>query len=257
MTSRRVATKPQDETAVAAKPTGHTEGFVLAAVATDPEFQAAIALKTLQAPLFPDRVLSVTDVVDVLRRRVKRVNDNDLSNVEATLVAQAQTLDAVFNNLLMRCTREQGLQSWEANMRAALRAQNQCRMTLETLATIKNPPVVFARQANINNGGQQQVNNGAQPVTRPRGAASEPIGLLEDQGERMDTGASGATGGADPIVAPMGEVDRTDNGRGKGPRVAQRLEGREPRVVARIAPRSARAARGADVAVVARQPRRG
>jgi hypothetical protein len=43
----------------------------------------------------------------------------------------------------------------------ALKAQNQCRMSLETLATIKKPPVVFARQANINNGGQQQVNNGA------------------------------------------------------------------------------------------------
>jgi len=43
----------------------------------------------------------------------------------------------------------------------ALKAQNQCRMTLKTLATIKNPHVEFARQANINNAGQQQVNNGA------------------------------------------------------------------------------------------------
>jgi hypothetical protein len=46
----------------------------------------------------------------------------------------------------------------ENYMRMAMRAQNQCRMTLETLATIKNPPVVFAKQANINNGGQKQVN---------------------------------------------------------------------------------------------------
>ena len=41
----------------------------------------------------------------------------------------------------------------------ALRAQNQCRMTLETIATIKNPSVVFAKQANIA-AGHQQVNNG-------------------------------------------------------------------------------------------------
>ena len=34
----------------------------------------------------------------------------------------------------------------DAFMRIALKAQNQCRMTLETLATINNPPLVFANQ---------------------------------------------------------------------------------------------------------------
>jgi hypothetical protein len=51
-------------------------------------------------------------------------------------------------------------QTYQANLEAffgmGLKAQNQCRMTL---ATIKNPPVVYAPQANIRNGGQQQVNN--------------------------------------------------------------------------------------------------
>jgi hypothetical protein len=37
-------------------------------------------------------------------------------------------------------------------MRLALRAQSQCRATLETLAAIKNPPVAFANQANIAHG---------------------------------------------------------------------------------------------------------
>lgn len=46
-------------------------------------------------------------------------------------------------------TRESG------RFRMALKAQNQCRMTLETLATIENPPVVFARQANVTTGPQQ------------------------------------------------------------------------------------------------------
>jgi hypothetical protein len=34
-------------------------------------------------------------------------------------------------------------------MRLALKAQSQCRATLETLALINNVPVVFARQANV------------------------------------------------------------------------------------------------------------
>jgi hypothetical protein len=33
-------------------------------------------------------------------------------------------------------------------MRMALRAQNQCRGNLETLAALKNPQVIFAKQAN-------------------------------------------------------------------------------------------------------------
>lgn len=54
---------------------------------------------------------------------------------------------------------------FEINMRMALRAQNQARATAETLAAVKNPTVVFARQANIAHG-PQQVNN-----TLPRAAS--------------------------------------------------------------------------------------
>ena len=52
----------------------------------------------------------------------------------------------------------------EAYMRMALRAQNQVRLTLETINTIKNPPVVIAKQANITSG-PQQVNNVLAPQT--------------------------------------------------------------------------------------------
>jgi hypothetical protein len=100
-------------------------------------------------------------------------------------------------------------------MRMAMKAQNQCRMTLETLATIKNPPVVFAKQANINNGGQQQVNNGAGPPqagqVHAHAAKSQaaPTELLEASDVQwLDTGATSATGGTDPILAPVGALNR-------------------------------------------------
>jgi len=48
----------------------------------------------------------------------------------------------------------------------ALKAQGQCRTTLETLAAIKNPPVLFAKRANIAHG-PQHVNNGT-PLTAAR-----------------------------------------------------------------------------------------
>ena len=42
----------------------------------------------------------------------------------------------------------------ETYLRLALKAQSQCRATLETLAAIKNPPVIFAKQANVTTGPQ-------------------------------------------------------------------------------------------------------
>jgi hypothetical protein len=40
-------------------------------------------------------------------------------------------------------------------VRLTLKAVGQCRATLETLAAIKNPLVVFAKQANMAHGPQQ------------------------------------------------------------------------------------------------------
>ena len=58
-------------------------------------------------------------------------------------------------------------------MRLALKAQGECRATLETLAAIKNPPVVFAKQANISNG-PQLLNNGAPASDRKVARACAP-----------------------------------------------------------------------------------
>jgi hypothetical protein len=51
------------------------------------------------------------------------------------------------------------LDASERFMRLALKAQSQCRSTIESLAEIKNPSsVAFVKQANIAKG-HQQVNN--------------------------------------------------------------------------------------------------
>jgi hypothetical protein len=75
------------------------------------------------------------------------------------LLCQAHTLDLLFNELAQKAKHQSYIPSFETFLRLALKAQNQCRMTIETLSNIKNPPVVFAKQANIS-GGHQQINNG-------------------------------------------------------------------------------------------------
>jgi hypothetical protein len=95
-------------------------------------------------------------------------------------------------------------------------------MTLETLATIKNPPVVYARQANINNGGQQQVNNGTplQQVSPGIPRASDHPGETESMQNELsgggsellaDAGTSPKAVGANSHLGALETVHRTPN----------------------------------------------
>ena len=79
-------------------------------------------------------------------------------------------------------------QTYAKLMRIALRAQPQCRATLETLAAVKNPSsVAFVRQANIAHG-PQQVNN--EMVARAQENEISQKNVLETpHGEWLDIGA--------------------------------------------------------------------
>ena len=190
----------------------------MAKMALRPSVNAAAVMVSYGKPLGIAED-DIAALMDRLTDDVKDVWAGDMKRAEAMLFGQAHALQAIFMNLARRATTQDYLKHWEAYLRMALKAQNQCRMTLETLATIKNPPVVIARQANINNGGQQQVNNGTAPSGHPPAHAANvqaaPTGLLEQQhGEWMDTGAAGKAGGADPHMAPVGEVHRPAKRRG-------------------------------------------
>ena len=157
--------------------------------------------------------LDLTECVAVMKTKMAEVNRGDLSAIENTLTGQATALDAIFNELARRAALNMGeyLNASETYLRLALKAQAQCRATLETLAEIKSPrPVAFVKQANIANG-PQQVNNG-----EPRGAHSpareidnpsnELLGVWHEQ--RLDFGAPGTTSAGDPALETVGAVKR-------------------------------------------------
>lgn len=156
--------------------------------------------------------LDLTESILAVRQKAEAVKANDLSDIETTLTAQAVALDAMFNELARRATINMGeyLTATETYLRLALRAQGQCRATLETLAEIKNPrPVAFVKQANI--AAAQQINNGVQPVEGSRAhgkSLSQSIELLElRHGQRLDIGAPSATGADNQELAPLGKID--------------------------------------------------
>lgn len=157
-------------------------------------------------------------LLETLREQGKAVNDGDLAQAEAMLMNQATALQSVAARLLERGMAQSQIPAFEANMRMGLRAQAQCRATLETLAAIKNPSAVaFVRQANIATG-PQQVNNG--PTSAPSRAEENqipPNKLLEAQdGERLDLGAASAAGSADSNLETLGAINRPANKGRKG-----------------------------------------
>ena len=117
-------------------------------------------------------VVALSEAVGVMREKIARVKAGDLSDVEATLTAQAATLDTVFNELARRAALNMGehLGATETYLRLAFKAQAQCRSTLETLAEVKTPKAAtFVRQQNV--AYQQQVNNGGDNATSTRAGA--------------------------------------------------------------------------------------
>lgn len=187
----------------------------LAKAVLAPSVTAAVLLTDYTAHIVGEQ--DVGALMDSLNGGIKDMWAGDMKRPEAMLYAQAHSLQAIFVTLARRATKQEYMKQWEGYLRMALKAQNQCRMTLETLATIKNPPVVFARQANINNGGQQQVNNGTGPTATNRRTSAPAEKRVDAQtelleasdGERLDTGATGTASGADPQMETVGAVHRT------------------------------------------------
>jgi len=155
--------------------------------------------------------LDLGGLVSELRSQCEQVNRGDLKRPEAILLTQAFTLDAMFNDIARRAALHNGqIEPFERLLRLAFKAQTQCRSTLETLANIKNPPLVLARQANISNG-PQQVNNGV-AVTPAREIQNEQNKLLEtDDGKWLDPRATCAPSRVDQAMAPVGRINRTED----------------------------------------------
>lgn len=145
----------------------------------------------------------------------RALRQGDLTDAERMLMAQASTLDVIFHQLARRAAQQvdQSLTACDAYLRLALKAQSQCRATLETLSLAKNPrPVSIVRQAKNIANGPQQVNNCPPPEPRAREIESQPIELLEEQHEWMDARALQAAVTTDSTMAAVGEIDRPEDG---------------------------------------------
>ena len=207
--------KPFDKSSVMIVASGEAEiDLVTAKTLTRPEIGAAAIMEKWSPDTYDVNVLA-----DELAAQVKSVNQGDMQRTEGILISQAQALDAIFVNLMRRSVSQTNAAHWEMYMRMGMKAQSQCRATLQVLAEIKNPrPVAFVKQANINNGGQQQINNGVVADTMPsptpvREIEIEQTKLLErvtDGSTQMDAGTTRATSRGNKALEPVETVNRAE-----------------------------------------------
>jgi hypothetical protein len=162
--------------------------------------------------------LDITGLIDELRQQAAAASGGNLKRQEAMLAIQAHTLDTIFNELARRSQLNMGeyLDAADRYMRLALKAQSQCRTTIEALAEIKNPqPVAFVQQANIANGPQQVNNTPPPPGSRAGNSEIEQSELLEQQrNEWLDTGTAKASGSRNSPLEAVGAIHGAKDDRG-------------------------------------------
>ncbi|MDD2742698.1 MAG: hypothetical protein PHV02_10510 [Rhodocyclaceae bacterium] len=216
-----MATKPKQITPKQPEPRKHVPchcddptdadaaGRAFAGVIVSPELAAYRVIHEANPKNLQDGI-DTPGMLAVLRQQADTVKTGDLSQAEAMLINQATALQSLFTRLTERGLSQSHIPNIESFMRLALRAQNQCRSTLETLATIKNPPVIYAKQANISNG-PQQVNNGT--ASPARETVIEQSKQSGDSNELLtDTRTSQAASRVNQTLEAVGEIHRAEIG---------------------------------------------
>ena len=179
------------------------------ALITSPELSAYRIVATVEKDSGLGDDIDAPSLIGLLQDTARAVNAGDLSMAEGMLMGQATALQSIFTRFAERGISQDSLQKMEAMMRISLRAQTQCRATLETLAAIKNPPVIYAKQANFS-AGHQQINNAPQAV--PIEPGQNQLFLGEDNG--LVTGIPSTAIRRHPAMETVEQGHRATNTRG-------------------------------------------
>ena len=150
-----------------------------------------ITLNTNTARVFSSGVfgeLAITESIEVVRKMTDAVvQGSNLNELEELLTTQAVALNGIFNYLALRAHTNIGHypETVEKYMKLALKAQAQCRSTIEAINEIKNPSSAptFVKQANIGNA--VQVNNGQQNQTSTHAGAHARMGKTPPEPNKL------------------------------------------------------------------------
>lgn len=163
--------------AIPRDPTATIEQQIVGATLS-PSVCAAVMVQELTDPM---RSMDLTTLAWYFKDAAATAAGGDLSKLQEMLAVQARSLDQIFYNFARQAARAKGDAARDACLKIALKAQAQSRCTVESLAAIQQGPTIFAKQANVNQGGQQQVNNEAAPRVRGEKAKSTNRTIARNQ----------------------------------------------------------------------------
>jgi hypothetical protein len=216
------AVDPQEAEAAADRQ--KVESMTLGSMLADPTLACGSVIATYGAPALAHwRPISGNNAADALEAMVHAVRGGDMSGLESMLVSQAVAMQSVFADCANRARAQTSREAAATLTGLAVKAQAASRATILAIVELKNPrSTIFAKQANVNNGGQQQVVNGA-PVSHAhareemqtaQNELKEPIFLEHNSGSTaMDPGATLAASGSHQAARAVDSVHRAANRR--------------------------------------------
>jgi len=182
---------------------GRTEQEKRANIGLAPLFKAAVTSKAY-APAIGEQDLAA--VLQRLGEVTSRVASGDTKDVESMLAAQALTLDSIFHKLALHAEKNIGhhQKAVDCYLRLALKAQNQCRATIDTLAAMKSPRQ-YISQTNV--AGAMQIN-------------------IDVENSHVDRRAEEKNADSDSRMEALGKVHGSQDPRGKSHLQQERPETR-------------------------------
>jgi hypothetical protein len=187
-------------------------------VTNSSEWKNATVVAAFSKPLIDERGDQFTptsgELARELKARIAQVNNGSLAEVEAMLLGQAHSLEAIYMHFALRALSAPSLPYQEQYLAISFKAQAQSRATLTAVADTKNPrqPRFIAQQNLALN---QQINNSAVPSSEATEANNPRIKLLEtERGERMDIAATSSPSGAHQALETVGEIKWAENREG-------------------------------------------
>ena len=128
----------------------------IAQLAVSPELASQRVVAASERNVGLDEHLDIPQLMAVLKAESERLSEGKSEDIGPILANQVLALQSLFSRLTERALSQSHMSNIEAFMRLALRAQSQCRATMETLSSLNKAPTVFARQANVAT--NQQIN---------------------------------------------------------------------------------------------------
>lgn len=190
---------------------GKSEAQQFAEIAISPAAHSLTTVQQFTKPVFGEQDTSA--LYSALAAQTKAGMNGDLSQARAMLTGQAISLNTIFTEMARRAGANMGeyMTAAQLYMRLALKAQAQCRSTIEALDRLTNGHVQTVKHVHVAEGGQAVIADEFHHHT-----GGKQNGRSDEQPHA--TGNTGGTAGEGPALSgpdPLGQGVPIASGEGQ------------------------------------------